>query len=94
MIQIEEWKAASYKQRWTSQVALVVQNTPDNAGDTRGQSSIPGSGRSSGVGNVDSLQYYCLENSIDRGARQAIVHGVAKSQTQLSDWAQQHEQRK
>ena len=64
-------------------MALVVKNTADNAGDTRGQSSVPGSGRSSGVGNVDSLQYYCLENSIDRGARQAIVHGVAKSQTQL-----------
>ena len=59
----------------------MVKNTPDNARDTRDQSSVSGSGRSSGVGNVDSLQYYCLETSTDRGARQAIVHGVAKNGT-------------
>ena len=45
--------------------------------------SIPGSRRSPGEGNVNPLQYSCLENSIDRGAWQATVHGVAKSQTQL-----------
>ena len=48
---------------------------------------IPGQGRSPGVGNGNSLQYSCLENSMDRGAWQATVHGVAKSQTQLSDSA-------
>ena len=47
--------------------------------------SIPGSGRSPGEGNGNPLQYSCLENSIDRGAQQATVHGVAKSQTRLSD---------
>ena len=47
--------------------------------------SIPGSGRSPGEGNDNPLQYSCLENPLDRGAWQATVHGVAKSQTQLSD---------
>ena len=42
---------------------------------------IPGSGRSPGEGNGSPLQYSCLENSMDRGAWRAIVHGVAKSQT-------------
>ena len=41
---------------------------------------IPGSGKSSGEGNGNPLQYSCLENSMDRRAWQAIVHGVAKSQ--------------
>ena len=45
---------------------------------------VPGSGRSSGEGNGNPLQYSCLENSMNRGAWQAIVHGVAKSQTRLS----------
>ena len=43
--------------------------------------SIPGSGRSPGEGNVNPLQYSCLENFMDRGAWRATVHGVAKSQT-------------
>ena len=43
--------------------------------------SIPGSGRSPGEGNGNSLQYSCLENPMDGGAWQATVHGVAKSQT-------------
>ena len=46
---------------------------------------IPGSGRSSGEGNGNPLQYSCLENLMDGGAWQASVHGVAKSQTQMSD---------
>ncbi|KAI4548274.1 hypothetical protein MG293_000604 [Ovis ammon polii] len=49
-----------------------------NAGDP---GSIPESGRSPGEGNSDPDQYSYLENSINRGFRQAIVHGVAKSQT-------------
>ena len=48
--------------------------------------SIPGLGRSSGEGNGNPLQYSCLENPMHRGARQATVHGVAKSRTQLSDF--------
>jgi len=47
--------------------------------------SIPGLGRSPGGGHGNSLQYSCLENSMDRRAWQAIVHGVAKSQTRLSN---------
>ena len=48
-----------------------------NAGDT---GSIHVSGRSTGEGNGNPLQYSCLENSMDKGAWQATVHGVAKSQ--------------
>ena len=64
---------------WASQVALVVKNPPVNAGDIRDVGSIPGSGRSPGVGNGNQLQYSCLENPMDRGARQATVHRVTKS---------------
>ena len=53
-----------------------------NAGDL---GSIPGLGRSSGEGNGDPLQYSCLENSMDRGAWWAIVHGVTKSRTWLTN---------
>ena len=48
------------------QVALAVENLPANAGNIRGVGSIPGSGRSPGVGNGNPLQYSCLENLIDR----------------------------
>ena len=47
--------------------------------------SISGLGRSPGEGNGNPLQYYCLENSLDRGAWWVTVHGVAKSRTWLSD---------
>ena len=53
-----------------------------NAGDL---GLIPGLGRSSGEGNGKPHQYSCLENPMDRGAWWATVHGVAKSQTQLSN---------
>ena len=43
--------------------------------------SIPGLGRSPGEANGNTLQYSCLENSMDRGAWQATVHGVTKSRT-------------
>ena len=56
-----------------------------NAGDP---GSIPGSGRSPGEGNGNPLQYSCLENPMDGGARQATVHGVAKNRTRLSDFTQ------
>ena len=46
--------------------------------------SIAGSGRSPGIGNGNSLQYSCLENSMDRGGWRATVYGVAKSRTRLS----------
>ena len=60
----------------------VVKNPPANAGDA---GSIPGSGRSPGVGNGNPLQYSCLGNPMDRGAWWAIVHRITKSQTRLSD---------
>ena len=63
------------------QVALVVKNLPDNAGDLRDLSSNPGLGRSPGGEFSNPLQYSCLENSIDRGAWQATVHSVAESGT-------------
>ena len=46
--------------------------------------SIPGWGRSPGEGNGNPLQYSCLEKSMDREAWQATVHGIAKTQTQLT----------
>ena len=63
---------------------LVVKNPPVNAEDTRDASLIPGSGRSPGIGNGNSLQYSCLEDSMDRGAWQAVVDGAAESQTQVT----------
>ena len=53
----------------------MVKNPPANAGDV---DSIPGSGRSSGEENGNSLQYSCLGNPMDRGAWWATVHGVSK----------------
>ena len=54
-----------------SQMALVVKNSSVNAGDIRDVSSIPVSGRSPGGGHRNPLQYSCLENPMDKGARQA-----------------------
>ena len=62
-----------------TRMALVLKSPPTNAGDT---GSIPGSGRSPGEGNGNKLQYSSLENTVDRGAWRATVHGVAESQTQ------------
>ena len=53
----------------------VVRNLPANAG---GSSSIPGSGRSTGGGNGNPLQFSCLGNPMDRGAWLATVYGVSK----------------
>ena len=58
-----------------------------NAGDT---GLIPGLGRSPGEGNGNPLQYSCLENPTERGAWRAIVHGVTKSRTRLSDFTHTH----
>ena len=64
-----------------SQVVLVVKNPLANAVDTRDTGSIPGLGRSLGGGHGDLLQYFCLDNPVDKGPGYAIVHGVAKSWT-------------
>ena len=61
-----------------SQVALLVKNLPVNAGDIRDTGLLPGLGRSPGEGNGNPLQYSCLEESMDRGAWWATVHGVTK----------------
>ena len=50
-----------------------------NAGDTEDSGSIPGLGRSPGGGHGNPLQYSCLENPMERGARWAIIHGVSES---------------
>ena len=64
----------------------MAKNPLANAGD---MSSIPGLRRSPGEGNRNPLQYSCLENSVDRGAWWATVHGVAKE----SDTTKQQQNR-
>ena len=59
----------------------MVKNPSANAGDTRDTDSIPGLRRSPGEGHENPLQYSCLENSMDRGAWRAIIHGVTESDT-------------
>ena len=63
----------------------MIKNLSANAGDAGDAGSIPGSRRSPGEGNDNPLQYSCLENPRDRGTQWAIVHGVTKGQTPLSD---------
>ena len=67
-----------------SQVALAVKNPSANAADVRDVGLIPGSESSPGEGNGNPLQCSCLENPIDRGAWQAAIYEVAKSQTRLN----------
>ena len=59
----------------------MVKNLTTNVGDAGDTGSIPGLGRSPGVGNGSPFQDSCLGNPMDRGALKAVVHGVAKSQT-------------
>ena len=59
----------------------------ESACSAGGAGSIPRSGRSPRGGSSNPLQYSCLENPMDRGDWQATVHGVAKSQTRLSNWS-------
>ena len=63
-----------------SWVVLVVKNLPAKARDTGDLGLIPGSGRSPGGGNGNTLQYSSLGKAMDRGPWWATVHGVAKSQ--------------
>ena len=63
----------------------MIKNLPANAEAARDSDLTPGSGRSPGGGNGNPLQYFCQDKPVDRGAWWATVHGVAKSQTQLSE---------
>ena len=63
----------------------MVKNQAANTEDTGDMGLIPGLGRSPGVRSGNPLQYSSLESYMDRGAQQATVHGVTKSQTRLSD---------
>ena len=59
-------------------MVLVVRNLPANAGSIRDKGLIPGLGKSPEEENHNPLQYYCLENPIDRGACWATVYRVTK----------------
>ena len=63
---------------------------PASTVDARDMGSIPGLGRSPGGEHDNRLQYSCLENPMDRGAWQAIIHGVTKDGTQLSPHAHRY----
>ena len=71
-------------------MAQLVKNPSANARDTRDVGSIPGWGKFPGEVNGNPLQYSCLENSMDGGASQATVRGIAKSCTQLSAFVHTH----
>ena len=62
-------------------MVVLVKNPPANVGDIRDMCLIPGVGRSPGGMHGNPLQYFCLENPMDRRAWWATVHGVAKNQT-------------
>ena len=64
-------------------MVLELKNLPANAGDIRDAGSVPGLGRSPGGGHGNPFQDSCLENPMDRGAWQAMVHRVVRSQTWL-----------
>ena len=72
-----------FDEYWGFPGGSEVKASACNAGDL---SSIPGLGRSPGEGNGNPLQYSCLEHPMDGGAWWAIVHGVAKSRTRLSNF--------
>ena len=66
---------------WASQVTLVANDTPANAGDARDTDLAPWLGRPTVVESGKLLQYPCLENPMDRRAWWTTVHGAVKSQT-------------
>ena len=83
MISMRSLCKAMIKMRDYSLVAQMVKNL-FAVWETQVQSFNPGSGRS-GEGDSNPLQYSCLENPMDRGAWEAAIRGITKSQTQLSD---------
>ena len=85
------WESEIILSGWLCTVSskLVAKNLPANTGDVRDSSSIPGSGRSPGVGNGNPLQYSCLGNPMDRGVWWARLHRVTTSRTRLK-WLSMH----
>ena len=79
----------SQQMRCSTLTVLVVKNLPANVGDIRDAGSIPGSGRFSGGGHGNPLQYFCLENLTDRGAWRAAVQRVTQSRVWLK-WLSTH----
>ena len=77
------------EQQW-QQGGTVAMHLPANPEDSGDSCSISGSGRAHGVGDGNPLQYFCLENSMDRKAWQVTVHVVTKSWKWLSDWVCTH----
>ena len=75
MVRIDLGVSMDPELRRTSLVAQMVKNSPASAGDL---GSICGSRRFPGEGSDNPLQYSCLENPMDRGARRATFHGVTK----------------
>ena len=75
----------SYWTSWASKVVQCKESACQGVRGIRDVGSIPGSEGSPGEGNGNPFQYSYLENSMDKGAWRAIVHGVTKSQTQLSN---------
>ena len=71
-------------------MAVEVKNLPANAEGIRDMGSILGLERSPGGGHGNPLQYSCLENPMDRGARWATVHKVAKSDMTEATWQSTH----
>ena len=63
----------------------MVQNLPANTGDLRDVGSILGLERSPGEGNGNPLQYFCLENSMDRGARRAIYSPWGHKESDMTE---------
>ena len=86
--QLSDWTELMYVYG-ASQMALVINNPPANAGDLRDVGSIPKLRRSPGERHGNPLQCSCLENLVDRGAWRATVHRVAKSRTRLK-WVSMH----
>ena len=85
----------NYKKMQSSEICrdlggAVVKNMTSNVGDARDLGSIPGLGRLPGEGNGNPLQYSYVENSVDRRAWWATVHGVTKSHIELSTRTHTH----
>ena len=76
-----KWKLILYIYYDVCVYTYIIDSVTDSVCNEGDMGLIPGSGRSPGGGNGNTLQYSCLENSMDRGTWQVTVHGVVKSQT-------------